>query len=356
MVHDVVREPGQPLDVKTRSLMEARFGRDLSRVRVHSNTGAAMSAATIGARAYTIGSHVAFGAGEYKPSTATGRGLLAHELAHTIQPMSSPISNPRLQVGSAHSAVEREADELATAAARGDLVPCGRSTRSSREIYRATRTFSLTFDDGPHTAPLGKGTNRTEKVLDALQNRGIKAGFFIQTGVTYRGANPVGPALVARMAADGHSVGIHTGGTADHELHTSAEKKGRLASELTSAASYISTHTGSAPVFVRPPTGKSNPAVRATYKKLGLTNLLWDIDGDEGKSLPVPQLKARIDTQIAKVHKRGWTPSTASPNIVVLYHDIQKNTADNLDALITHIEKTTSTVTAGADTAAFAAP
>lgn len=84
-VHETVRAPGQPLDSATRAFMESRFGHDFSRVRVHADGGAAESAQALRARAYTVGPHVVFGPGEYVPSTAEGRQLLAHELTHVLQ-------------------------------------------------------------------------------------------------------------------------------------------------------------------------------------------------------------------------------------------------------------------------------
>lgn len=84
-VEETLHEPGQPLDAGIREFMEPRFGHDFSRVRVHADPIAAGSAESIGARAYTVGHHVVFGAGEYRPQTADGRRLLAHELAHVAQ-------------------------------------------------------------------------------------------------------------------------------------------------------------------------------------------------------------------------------------------------------------------------------
>lgn len=68
-----------------RSYFEPRFGRDLSQVRLHTGKGAAQAARGIGARAYTLRNHIAFGAGQYQPSTHEGRRLIAHELTHTLQ-------------------------------------------------------------------------------------------------------------------------------------------------------------------------------------------------------------------------------------------------------------------------------
>jgi len=77
---------GVPLGAAERAFFEPRFGADLSPVRVHIGESAAAAAEQLGARAFASGSHVAFAAGAYAPRSAAGRALLAHELAHTIQP------------------------------------------------------------------------------------------------------------------------------------------------------------------------------------------------------------------------------------------------------------------------------
>ena len=84
-VNDVLATTGRPLDAATRGFMEPRFGHDFSQVRVHSDPAAAGSADAMAARAYTVGHHVVFGSGEYRPGTADGRHLLAHELVHVTQ-------------------------------------------------------------------------------------------------------------------------------------------------------------------------------------------------------------------------------------------------------------------------------
>jgi len=225
-------------------------------------------------------------------------------------------------------------------------------------LMRATRTFSLTFDDGPHTAQLGTRQNRTEKVLDALQSEGIRAAFFIQSGVSIRGASSVGRQLVSRMHSDGHRVGIHTGGTTDHEPHDAAQGAGRLTSELTSARSYIQEQTGKSTNLVRPPFGQSNAAVRQTYQNLELTNVLWDIDGDAPPGNgTLTGLKNKLQTGVASMQARNWRGTTPwNPRIVVLYHDIRAATANNIGSLINEIRTATSRASNGVDTAVFDVP
>jgi len=84
-VRSVVGSPGTPLPASTRAFFEPRFGMDLSHVRVHTDGGAQQSAQDVQALAYTVGSHVVFGAGRYAPSSTEGRQLLAHELTHVAQ-------------------------------------------------------------------------------------------------------------------------------------------------------------------------------------------------------------------------------------------------------------------------------
>lgn len=84
-VHQTLRSPGRPLDARPREHMEARFGHRFDHVRVHTDDRAAKSAQAINARAYTVGNHIVFGSGTFAPGSATGRRLLAHELAHVLQ-------------------------------------------------------------------------------------------------------------------------------------------------------------------------------------------------------------------------------------------------------------------------------
>ena len=57
----------------------------LERVRVHTDARAQAAAMSLGARAFTLGDHVGFGPGQYKPDTSEGRHLIAHELAHVAR-------------------------------------------------------------------------------------------------------------------------------------------------------------------------------------------------------------------------------------------------------------------------------
>ena len=93
-VHDVLNSPGQPLDAKTQAFFESRFGHDFSHVRVHDDARASESARAVNALAYTVGSDIVFGTGQYMPKATEGNRLLAHELTHVVQQSSG---TPRIQ-------------------------------------------------------------------------------------------------------------------------------------------------------------------------------------------------------------------------------------------------------------------
>lgn len=169
---------GQPLPASLRAWFEPRFGRDLGGVRVHTDSEAADGARAVRARAYTIGSDIVFGSGEYAPSTVEGRRLLAHELTHTIQQRALPSgggpgSIHRLIQRSCHTVAAKETiygiaskygvTEEALLDANGlkatdtlpvgktlvvpDGKPCSHTVASDETLYSIGRIYGATVDD-----------------------------------------------------------------------------------------------------------------------------------------------------------------------------------------------------------------
>ncbi|MBK9124072.1 MAG: DUF4157 domain-containing protein [Chloroflexi bacterium] len=82
---DVRHSRSVPLPQDARAWLERGFDADLSAVRVHTDAAAAEFAAREDARAIAAGRDIYFADGQYQPGTATGRMLLAHEVAHVLQ-------------------------------------------------------------------------------------------------------------------------------------------------------------------------------------------------------------------------------------------------------------------------------
>ncbi|MCE9667756.1 DUF4157 domain-containing protein [Myxococcus stipitatus] len=76
---------GNPLPLSVRRFMEPRFRADFSGVRVHTGDNAARLNRQLNAQAFTVGNQIFFGKDRFRPDSAEGQELIAHELTHTIQ-------------------------------------------------------------------------------------------------------------------------------------------------------------------------------------------------------------------------------------------------------------------------------
>lgn len=80
-----MQSAGQPLHAGTRTTLEREIGADLGAVRVHAGDAAGRFAASLGARAATVGQDILGSAEHLNPATADGLRLISHEAAHTLQ-------------------------------------------------------------------------------------------------------------------------------------------------------------------------------------------------------------------------------------------------------------------------------
>ncbi|HYH84994.1 MAG TPA: DUF4157 domain-containing protein [Pyrinomonadaceae bacterium] len=172
VVHEVLNSPGQSLDAATRALMETRFGHDFSRVRVHTDSRASESARAVGATAYAVGHDLVFSSGQYAPSSADGRRLLAHELAHTIQQGGDARgAQGKLEVSDAADASELEADRASEAVVRGE-----RFSPTPGLFHGIARKGA--------TVSTAAAADRVVRISIA----GSKVTFYMQSGVEYGGS------------------------------------------------------------------------------------------------------------------------------------------------------------------------
>jgi len=108
------RGSGTPVDRDVRDRTASVVGDALTDVHVHTDPGADAMARAVSARAFTTGSDIYFGRGEYRPGTSAGDDLIAHELTHVVQQRGASTSGP-LTVTEPGGALEAEADAAARA-------------------------------------------------------------------------------------------------------------------------------------------------------------------------------------------------------------------------------------------------
>jgi hypothetical protein len=122
---------GSALPDTLKSKFESSLGTDLSSVRVHTGAESATAAGAVGAKAYTLGNDIHFGAGHFDSSSASGQHLIAHEVAHTVQQRGgSPRRQNKLEVSAPGDAFEHAADAAADAMVAGRRASVGGASRT----------------------------------------------------------------------------------------------------------------------------------------------------------------------------------------------------------------------------------
>ncbi|CAM5280909.1 hypothetical protein SALBM135S_08645 [Streptomyces alboniger] len=162
-VHEVLGSAGRPLDTPLRTEMEARLGADFSDVRLHTDEAARDSAAEIGARAYTSGSHVVVG------RDGMDKHTLAHELTHVVQQRQGPVAGTDngagLMVSDPSDRFEREAEANAARVMSRQYVAEDAVQRSTRSAGTAGSVPVQRADDAtrPRTPDSAESSGAEEE-------------------------------------------------------------------------------------------------------------------------------------------------------------------------------------------------
>jgi len=128
------RSGGQELDGGVQTGLGESMGQDFSGVRVHTSREADDLNHQLGARAFTTGQDIFFREGEYDPSSAGGKELLAHELTHVVQQNSGAVGGAdRMTVNQPGDAFEQQAEATAKTASAANAAPAGAVQRQPEE-------------------------------------------------------------------------------------------------------------------------------------------------------------------------------------------------------------------------------
>lgn len=227
--------------------------------------------------------------------TATPTPFPTATLAPTVTPTLSPTQDPLVTGG------------IDLGCGPGPLHPAPYVVRSGAVAYHEV---ALTFDDGP-------SPDWTTSILTTLEQTHTPATFFVVGG----GAQ-TRPNLIAREAADGFAIGIHTW---DHPFMTKLTPAQR-AWELSSTAHAI--HAVLGPHYClqywRPPFGDYNSDIFAQTQVMGLSTVTWSVDPQDWSSPGVSVIVQRV-------------LSAAQPGSIILLHDgyfFRSQTAQALPQII----------------------
>jgi peptidoglycan/xylan/chitin deacetylase (PgdA/CDA1 family) len=174
--------------------------------------------------------------------------------------------------------------------------------------------FALTYDDGPGAY--------TKALLDILDQKGVKATFFV-SGSNYQvitaGNNPD---LIRRMYNSGHHIGSHSYSHADL---TTLSVDG-IWYEVNQLSVIFKSIIGVSPVFVRPPYGAWNDQVLTALGTWGYKVAWINLDTEDWKNPTSPQ------TSLNRVNAAMGATSSSYSNFIVLAHESIQGTVEEFTA------------------------
>ena len=200
------------------------------------------------------------------------------------------------------------------------FLPVESKEEKNEEEPEKTLTVYLTFDDGPY--------QYTEKLLESLDELGVKATFFVTD------QNPQYRKLIRSEAERGHSVGIHTASHIYRRIYRGDEE---FRKDFSDMQSVITRFMGKPATIYRFPGGSSN-TVSSTYcegivsrmaeelTEKGYVLFDWDIDaGDCEPELTAQDVFENVTGQLADFE---------GEHAVVLMHDIYEWTVDAVPMIV----------------------
>lgn len=185
------------------------------------------------------------------------------------------------------------------------------SNTGMRKVY-------LTFDDGP--------SRNTDKILDILNEYGVKATFFVVGKDGFE-------EQYQRIVAEGHTLGMHSYSHKYQEIYQSLDS---YVKDLNQIQSYLYEMTGENSTIVRFPGGSSNSVSHVDMHELisylnqhGLTYYDWNVSSaDAGKGyIDAGQIVNNVMNNVMKYD-----------SAVILMHDSADRNS-TVEALPTIIEK-----------------
>ncbi|MBN1551390.1 polysaccharide deacetylase family protein [bacterium] len=163
----------------------------------------------------------------------------------------------------------------------------------------------LTFDDGPDSV-------HTPQILDILSKQSVCATFFL---LGYKAEKL--PAIVARIAEEGHTIGAHGYEHVSHIFKSSHY----LSCSITRTQKIIKNITFKASTLFRPPYGHFSPLLINMCSRLSTKLVLWSIMSNDFNSR-IPD-----EAIYAKIHRHLKSGS------IIVFHDGHRNSSRTLRIL-----------------------
>ncbi len=169
------------------------------------------------------------------------------------------------------------------------------------------KKVALTFDDGPSENP-----EITNRLLDELNTRGVKATFFL-LGVNAE----KNPETVKRIAEEGHLLGNHSYSHINIEQASDEE----VIADFQKSREVIEEITGVKLEFLRPPYGIWREELEEV---IGLVPVMWSVDPLDWNTDNVEKIVNKVVTDTEE-------------NDIILMHDSSESSIEAAICIIEHL-------------------
>lgn len=156
------------------------------------------------------------------------------------------------------------------------------------------------------------GVDYTDKILEGLEEGGVRATFFSVQFWTEKY-----PEYVKKISDAGHEFGTHS------KTHSYMSKLGEteIRAELESSAAAITKITGKEVTLFRPPYGDYDNLLIDTCNSMGIYPIQWDVDSLDWKDLSAADIASRIVDRVKSgsiilCHNNGLHTAEAVPIVI----------------------------------------
>lgn len=177
------------------------------------------------------------------------------------------------------------------------------------------KVLYLTFD-------CGYENGNTEKILDTLKKKKVKAAFFVT--LPYLKDN-LGQDMAVRMIKEGHIVGNHS---TTHPVFPTISRE-KMAQEICMCDNYLRTKFGYTSPYFRFPTGEYSDCSLDLVDSIGYKSVFWSLAYSDYDTKNQPSNEKAFNTITSRIH----------PGCVMLLHAVSATNANVLGDVIDWAEK-----------------
>ncbi len=180
------------------------------------------------------------------------------------------------------------------------------------DLNESENAVYLTFD-------VGYDNGYTDKILDTLKEKNVKAAFFCTVDEMESD-----PQSIARMIKEGHIVGNHT------KTHPSMDELSRteMMEEIKAFDDYIRANFGYSAPYFRFPKGEYSDCALDLVGSLGYMSVFWSLAYDDWDTSNQRGSSYALKTVTDRIH----------PGAVILLHAVSKDNADALGDIIDSVK------------------